>query len=94
MHEIPTYVGSFVGMFLFARLWLWFARGWPDSVGKILFVYLSLGTFIILLDFYTRSDNGVWAGEKSLALHAPALLILLVFDLVRVLRTPRAVPAQ
>jgi hypothetical protein len=86
--------GSFAGMFLFSRLWLWFARNWPNSFGKIVFVYLSLTTFIILIDGYSRADGGPWAGDQSLALHAPALIVLFAVDLIRVFRRPKAVVAH
>jgi hypothetical protein len=38
MHQIGLYIGSFIGMFLFARLWLWFARGRPCSAQGLMHI--------------------------------------------------------
>ena len=77
---IAIFVGTFAGLFLISRLFWLVARGWPDSVGKVIGLNIFCFVSVTPLDLLSRdllSSHSDYQ-ERIWCLAAAQVLVFLV----------------
>jgi hypothetical protein len=85
-----TFVGALLAVFLISRLFLWLLRKWTTGgAAKYLVVAALTFAFSVIVGGFGYADGGPWAGVEIIPVYGPAVLVVLLFDLIRTGTKPR-----
>jgi hypothetical protein len=80
-------VGALVATYLISRLVGLFAKRWPDSIGKAVSVNAVSAIIVVLAGaFASAADGSTPKFYLALLIYGGAQLIVLTFDLFRIVR--------
>jgi len=89
---LVTIIGALIPTFILSRLLLWSLKRWQAPHWRLIVAHgLSLSIAIVIAGL-GNADGGSFAGERSVAIYAPAQAFWLIVDFIRHFRSSRMRP--